>query len=1099
MRGGPGLGLGAADGLVAHLLAVDLPAPAGRVAEVRLEDLAHVHAGRDAERVLDDVDRRAVGQVRHVLDREDLGDDALVAVAPGQLVADRDLALLADVDPHQLVHARGQLVAVLAGEHLDVDDLARLAVRHLERGVADLAGLLAEDGAQQALLGRELGLALGRDLADQHVAGVDLGADAHDAPLVEVLQDVLGQVGDVARDLFGPELGVAGVDLVLVDVDRGEHVVAHEALGQDDGVLEVVALPRHERREQVLPERQLAVVGGRPLGDDVALLERLALEDARLLVDAGVLVGPLELEQLVDPLAELAVLDRDQVARHVGRHAVVDGDDHVGGVAGRPDLDARADVGGLGPHQRHGLLLHVGAHEGPVGVVVLEERDERGAHRDDLLGRDVHELDLGRGHRRDVGGGGEVALALELGPQVVEGGGLRRPADEHALVAEPHLGVERLVGLGDDVVLFLVGGEPHDVVGDRALVDLAVGRLDEAEVVDPRVGGERADEADVRALGRLDGAHAAVVAEVHVADLEAGPLTRQAARAERREAPAVGQARQRVDLVHELGELAGAEELLDGGDDRPDVDERLGRDRLDVLGRHALAHDPLHAGQADAHLVLDQLADRADATVGEVVLVVEAVARLGVDQVEQVREGGQHLAAAEHRLAGLGPVEQAVLLEHREHVGQLLDLGAELAVELVATDAAEVVAAGLEEGVAEVGARRLDRRRLARPGPLVDLDEGLVLRGGEVAVLLPLALEEGELADEGVEEAGGVLLVVAEGAEEHEQAEAALARDPGAGRDVLAGLLLDVELDPLAPVGVDGALDELVLGEVPEAVALAGLEDHTGGTDELRHHDALGAVDHEGALLGHHGEVTHEDRLLLDLAGGGVDEPGAHEDRRRVRHVLFLALLDGELGRRPQVLVVGVELQLELQSLGEVLDGRDVGEGLLQSLLEEPLEGLSLDRHEIGKRERFLDVRERVPIPDASGQRITPQRVRSAWDRVARAHRGAMAKPGTSLLCVGARRPTSKTTRRDHRRTATDHARPSRSPAQPAERQGQPDPADADPGGPLRLGSEGKGTRPRGQPHSRIARGMHSRTVLNRWPTGQSAASGNLIGLLAVM
>jgi hypothetical protein len=54
-------------------------------------------------------------------------------------------------------------------------------VRHLQRGVADLAGLLAEDGAQQALLGGQLGLALRGDLADQDVAGADLGADADDA------------------------------------------------------------------------------------------------------------------------------------------------------------------------------------------------------------------------------------------------------------------------------------------------------------------------------------------------------------------------------------------------------------------------------------------------------------------------------------------------------------------------------------------------------------------------------------------------------------------------------------------------------------------------------------------------------------------------------------------------------------------------------------------------------------------------------------------------------------------------------------------------------------------------------------------------------
>src|SRR5690606_17086639 len=89
----------------------------------------------------------------------------------------------------------------------------------------------------------------------------------------------------------------------------------------------------------------------------------------------------------------------------------------------------------------------------------------------------------------------------------------------------------------------------------------------------------------------------------------------------------------------------------------------------------------------------------------------------------------------------------------------------------------------------------------------------------------------------------------------------------------------------------------------------------------------------------------------------------------------------GELRRGAQILVVGVELQLELQRLGEVLDGGDVGERLLQAPIEEPLEGVALDCHEIGKRERLLDVRERVPIPDASGQRITPRWVRSAWTR----------------------------------------------------------------------------------------------------------------------
>ena len=74
---------------------------------------------RNAERVEDDVHRTAVLQVRHVLLGEDAGDDALVAVAAGHLVADGQLALDGDVHLHHLDDARRQLVALLdAGDLL---------------------------------------------------------------------------------------------------------------------------------------------------------------------------------------------------------------------------------------------------------------------------------------------------------------------------------------------------------------------------------------------------------------------------------------------------------------------------------------------------------------------------------------------------------------------------------------------------------------------------------------------------------------------------------------------------------------------------------------------------------------------------------------------------------------------------------------------------------------------------------------------------------------------------------------------------------------------------------------------------------------------
>src|SRR5581483_1311272 len=128
-----------------------------------------------------------------------------------------------------------------------------------------------------------------------------------------------------------------------------------------------------------------------------------------------------------------------------------------------------------------------------------------------------------------------------------------------------------------------------------------------------------------------------------------------------------------------------------------------------------------------------------------------------------------------------------------------------LAVELVAADSREVVALGVEERVLEVGASRLDRRRLARAGALVDLDQRFVLARRQLALLLPLTGEEVEVAHELLEEG---VVVVPEGAQQDEQAQAALACDARAGGDVLARLGLDVELDPLTAVGVDGAGDD---------------------------------------------------------------------------------------------------------------------------------------------------------------------------------------------------------------------------------------------------------------------------------------------------
>ena len=101
--------------------------------------------------------------------------------------------------------------------------------------------------------------------------GLTRGADADDAALVEVVEQLLGDVRDVAGDLLGAELGVAGLDLELLDVDRGVHVLLDQLLADQDRVLEVVAAPGHEGHEHVAAQGQLAHVGAGPVGQDLAL------------------------------------------------------------------------------------------------------------------------------------------------------------------------------------------------------------------------------------------------------------------------------------------------------------------------------------------------------------------------------------------------------------------------------------------------------------------------------------------------------------------------------------------------------------------------------------------------------------------------------------------------------------------------------------------------------------------------------------------------------------------------------------------------------------------------------------------------------------
>src|SRR5690606_3981616 len=241
------------------------------------------------------------------------------------------------------------------------------------------------------------------DLTNQDIARTNLGTDIDNACFVEFVQRSFTHVGDVCGDLFSTQLGIPGDTGQLLDMDGGETIFLNHALGQADGVFEVEAVPRHERDAHVLTQRQLTHVGGRAVSHDVAARHLITPLYQRTLVDAGVLVGAGVLGQVVDIDTGFACFDFVIVDTHHDA-ASVDGVDHTtttghdanAGVTSNVALHAGTHQRLVGTQGRHSLTLHVRTHEGAVGVVVLEERNQRSSNRDNLLGRDVHQGDVFR-------------------------------------------------------------------------------------------------------------------------------------------------------------------------------------------------------------------------------------------------------------------------------------------------------------------------------------------------------------------------------------------------------------------------------------------------------------------------------------------------------------------------------------------------------------------------------------------------------------------------------------------------------------------------------------------------------------------------------
>ena len=795
------------------------------------------------------------------------------------------------------------------------------------------------------------------------------------------------------------------IEQLFYDVYGSVHILAYDTLGEDDGILVVVTFPRDVRHLEVLTERQFAAGGSITLGEHLTFDHLIALTNDRMEVDGGILVGLLELRHLVlflcglegDELLFLraVVLDTDDVSIDIGDGTVAFGDELGAAIGDELLLDTGTYYRRFGRDQRHGLAHHVRSHEGTVGIIVLQERDEGRCYGSDLAGRYVHEVDLRRRYDREVG----TETGLDLG------------TDEATVLAE------RCVTLRYNLVLLILSGEVNDMVVIEvhdAVRHLTIRRLDEAEVVDLGVDTHGRDKTDVRSFRRLDRAETAIVGIVYVTHLEAGTVTTQTAGTQGRHTALMGDLGERVLLIHELAQGVGTEVRIDDRRDRLGVDQIGRRKDLVVTDVHTLTDGARHTSQTDTELVVELLTDGTYTTVGQVVDIVHL--GVGVDEHDEVLDDLDYVFLSQDTcVLRDGHIELAVdtvttyltqvitLLGEEEVLDHLTcrSIIGRLCITELAVDIEDRLFLGLSrvflQGVEDDGEVVLtllifveqDGFRTGLEDDIDDLRRELFLTLDNDLVTFDGRYLTGVLIDEVLD---GRFHDVTREFTPHASLECLTVNlhflsEVEAVEDVLIGLktdgaeqggnrqfllTVDVSIHDLVDVGCEldprtAERDDTRRIELGAVRVDGRSEEHTRRTVKLRHDDTLRTVDDKGAFRSHVRDCTEvhigNDGVKILMIGIVAAQTQFGFQRHGIGQTAFDALLDG-VART----IDAVVQESEREAVTGILNGEVLREYLKESLfttllrsrihLEEIGEGLQLNVEKVRVRHMLLHTAE---------------------------------------------------------------------------------------------------------------------------------------------
>ena len=320
-----------------------------------------------------------------------------------------------------------------------------------------------------------MGFAFRRYFTNQYIAGFHFCTDVNDTGFIQTVLHTLGQIRNIAGNIFCTQLGIAGNDIQFLNVNRSIAVVRSHFFGNQNRVFIVITIPRHEGDGHVLTQGQFAQIGGCTVSNQIAALQNVAGFDGRTLIDIGRLVGTSEFNQVINinthfTGSRFIVMNTNHntVGIDILNHTAATGNDCSSRVNGNGTLNTSTNHRFFRTQARYGLTLHVGTHQCTVRIIVFQERNQRCRYRYHLTGCHVHILHT---VRRCHNGFAFFTTSYQVTNQIT-------------------VFVQISIRLCNHIAAFFDGRQVIDFLGYFAIDNAAVRSFQETIIIGTRINGQ---------------------------------------------------------------------------------------------------------------------------------------------------------------------------------------------------------------------------------------------------------------------------------------------------------------------------------------------------------------------------------------------------------------------------------------------------------------------------------------------------------------------------------------------------------------------------------------------------------------------------------